>query len=279
MMQLIMNFAEQDERIRVVGMNGSRVNKNIEKDSYQDYDIVYLVTEMDSFIKNREWIDYFGEILIMQTPEDSELFPPSLGNWFSFLMQFTDGNRIDLMLVPIEELDSYVKNDSLTTILLDKDERVKNKPIPTEESHFLQMPTENQFLDACNEFWWVSTYVAKGLCRNEFLYATNHIEKVMREEILRLIAWKVGCQYGFQVNLGKSYKFLEQYTTARDWQALQQTFQLSTYDNCWRVLFHMFEMYRELVTFVADRLQFKVPDYDQNVEAYVRQLHHDANRP
>ncbi|SHN27844.1 aminoglycoside 6-adenylyltransferase [Gracilibacillus kekensis] len=278
MMQLILNFAEDDDRIRVVGMNGSRVNPQIIGDRFQDYDIVYLVTEMNSFIKNREWLDYFGERLIMQTPEDSELFPPSLGNWFSFLMQFTDGNRIDLMLVPIEELDQYMKNDSLTTILLDKDKRINNKPIPTEESHYLQIPTENQYLDACNEFWWVSTYVTKGLCRKEFLYAIDHIENVMQEEILRMMAWKVGCQYGFRVNLGKSYKFLEEYVSETEWKALQQMYNLSTYDDCWRVLFHMFAMYKELVVFVADSLQFQLPDYQHKVESYVRQLYDDGNR-
>lgn len=46
MLDLIITFAKQDHRIRGVLMNGSRVNPNIKKDIFQDYDIVYLVTDV-----------------------------------------------------------------------------------------------------------------------------------------------------------------------------------------------------------------------------------------
>lgn len=45
MMEIILNAARQDDRIRAVYMNGSRTNKNAPKDLFQDYDIVYVVTE------------------------------------------------------------------------------------------------------------------------------------------------------------------------------------------------------------------------------------------
>ncbi len=47
---LILAFARKDERIRVVAMNGSRANPNAPRDAFQDYDIVFLVTDMDSFL-------------------------------------------------------------------------------------------------------------------------------------------------------------------------------------------------------------------------------------
>lgn len=50
-----------------------------------------------------------------------ELFPNELGDRFTYMMLFTDGNRIDLMLIPMEEKDEYCREDGLTVILLDKD--------------------------------------------------------------------------------------------------------------------------------------------------------------
>ena len=38
MMNLIISFAEGDERIRGLLMNGSRVNPTIERDIFQDYE-------------------------------------------------------------------------------------------------------------------------------------------------------------------------------------------------------------------------------------------------
>ena len=45
MMKLILQVAEDDERVRAVYLNGSRTNPNAPKDCFQDYDVVYVVTE------------------------------------------------------------------------------------------------------------------------------------------------------------------------------------------------------------------------------------------
>ena len=47
MYALILNVAKNDPRIRGVILNGSRANPNAPKDSFQDFDIVYLVKELD----------------------------------------------------------------------------------------------------------------------------------------------------------------------------------------------------------------------------------------
>ena len=44
-LDLIVNTARDDERIRAVIMNGSRVNPNAPRDVFQDFDVVYLVWE------------------------------------------------------------------------------------------------------------------------------------------------------------------------------------------------------------------------------------------
>jgi aminoglycoside 6-adenylyltransferase len=76
MMNIILSIAEQDERIRIVTLEGSRANINIPKDEFQDYDITYFVSDMESFISNDDWLNQFGNIIMMQKPEDMELFPP-----------------------------------------------------------------------------------------------------------------------------------------------------------------------------------------------------------
>lgn len=39
MYDLILNIANNDERIRAVYLNGSRTNPNVPKDIFQDYDV------------------------------------------------------------------------------------------------------------------------------------------------------------------------------------------------------------------------------------------------
>lgn len=59
MYHLILEVAKKDVRIKAVYMNGSRTNKNVPKDMFQDYDIVYVVEDIQSFIEDKDWIRVF----------------------------------------------------------------------------------------------------------------------------------------------------------------------------------------------------------------------------
>src|ERR1051325_6799914 len=96
MLDLIVDPALRNERIRAVIMNGSRTNPNAPRDIFQDFDIVYVVTDVASFRQDQEWIKRFGEMMILQLPDDMQDPPPSDDGSFAYLMQFMDGNRIDL---------------------------------------------------------------------------------------------------------------------------------------------------------------------------------------
>ncbi|MFZ3071299.1 MAG: aminoglycoside 6-adenylyltransferase [Anaerolineaceae bacterium] len=187
MYDLLLNYANEDPRVRVVGMVGSRANPKAPRDAFQDYDITYLVSDLDSFKSSEEWLRYFGRRIIMQKPDEMGNPPPNAGAQLAYLMLFEDGNRIDLSIIPIEKLHQYLAEDRMLKILLDKDGLIQLAPAPTDEDYWLQKPTAKQFDDCCNEFWWVSPYVAKGLCRDEFLYAAHHLE-IVRAELLKMLA-------------------------------------------------------------------------------------------
>jgi aminoglycoside 6-adenylyltransferase len=69
MMDLIIGYAQKDDRVCAVTMCGSRMNPNAPKDEYQDYDIIYVVRDVKSFICDHDWIKVFGDPLMVQMPE------------------------------------------------------------------------------------------------------------------------------------------------------------------------------------------------------------------
>lgn len=75
MMNLFLDFAAKEDRIRLVTMEGSRTNVNIPPDSFQDFDISYFVTDMDFFKESDEWLGVFGKRIMMQKPEDMGCSP------------------------------------------------------------------------------------------------------------------------------------------------------------------------------------------------------------
>lgn len=268
MFDLILNFARQTPRIRVVTMNGSRANPNAPMDAFQDYDIVFVVTEMASFLADDAWLDYFGRRVMMQKPDAMELFPPDGRARFAYLMQFEDGNRIDLTLLSLEELEQYLKEDSIIRVLLDKDGRVPALPESSDVDYWIKRPTPGMFDDCCNEFWWLSTYVAKGLARNELPYAIAHLD-YMRKQLMTMLSWQVGLEKGFDFSIGKQFKYLQQHVSDTTWQRLCATWNAGSPSACAEALMGVLALFREVSKDVSERFGYIYPDYDAKVSNYL----------
>lgn len=279
MMKLILDVAKNDKRIRLVTLEGSRANKNVPRDKFQDFDISYFVTDIDSFKSSDEWLNQFGQRILMQKPEDMELFPPELGNWFSYLMLFADDNKIDLTLIPIDELEQYLsESDGLIKLLLDKDSKINKKIGPNDEKYHIKKPSAREFDDCCNEFWMVSTYVVKGLARKEILFAIDHLNEIARPNLLRMMAWNIGIETDFSLSVGKNYKYIQTYLDINDWEKLLNTYAENSYENMWQSLFDCYDLFRKYSKLVAHRLSYDYPDYDEQITGYTEKIFHSFRK-
>jgi len=266
---LIIGIAGKDERIRAVLLNGSRANVQIPPDPYQDFDIVYVVNQLQSFTNEHNWVKAFGERIIMQLP-DEMCFGEKRKDGFGYLMLFEDGNRIDLTLFPIDKVKKDYWPDSLTLCLLDKDNLFQNLPKASDKDYLIKKPTQKEFDDVCNEFWWVSTYIAKGLLRNEISYAKDMIETVVRPMFMRIIEWYIGMRTDFTIVFGKSGRFMQQYLSVDQYQKILSTYADHLIENNWRTLFVMTELFAEYSREVATGLNFKKNTVEeQNVRKYL----------
>lgn len=279
MLALIVETAQSDERIRAVVMSGSRANPRARRDIFQDFDIAYLVTDVDSFRDDHIWINRFGEIMILQMPEAMEDPPPVIDGRFTYLMQFTDGNRIDLTLLPVAKLREF-KRESSSLLLLDKDGIFETFPAPCESDHLPRPPTAKAFSDCCNEFWWVCPYVAKGLWREEIIYAKYMLDRVVREQLMKMLTWHVGVKTQFLRAPGSHGKYLKRYLEPELWAMLEKTYSDAGYENTWEALFVTCDLFRTAANRVTEHFGFVYPrGDDEKVSAHlkhVRSLPKDA---
>lgn len=280
MLELILSTAKNDKRIRAVIMNGSRTNPNVKKDIFQDFDIIYIVEDIASFTSNHRWVELFGERIMMQMPEDKEVPPPDGSGYFIYLMQFLDGNRLDLTLIPFEKKAELLKLDSLSVVLLDKDDVVGTLPPPSDRDYHIKRPSEKEFLDICNEFWWICLNISKGLWRNELSYSKFMFEQINRNVLIRMIEWNIGIKTNFTKSAGKLGKYLEDFLKKEEWEQFVATYTDANASNIWNSLFIMCELFRENAVTVADHFNFPYPyQDDQRVTKYllhVRELPQDA---
>jgi aminoglycoside 6-adenylyltransferase len=263
MLNLIVGTAQADERIRAVIMNGSRLNPNAPRDPFQDYDIVYIVADVAPFRENYAWISRFGELMILQMPENIDDPPPANDGAFAYLMQFADGNRIDLSLYPLAKVDQ-LERDSLSLLLLDKDGIIEPFPPASDRDYMPKPPTAKAFADCCNEFWWVSPYVAKGLWREEILYARYMLDQILREQLLKMLAWHIGVKTHFSKNPGKYGKYYRQYLEPELWNLLLATYTDASYESTWQALHTMGDLFRTVALQVAEHFGFDYPHGDDD---------------
>lgn len=279
MLGLILNMANEDNRVRAVIMNGSRVNPNAPCDFFQDYDIVFIVTDVSCFVHDRSWIDRFGELMIMQTPDDMGESSSPHNCKYTYLMQFNDGNRIDLTFYSIEKMDS-LEEDSLSLLLMDKDGIIDSFPPPSDKSYLPKPPTSKQFDDCCNEFWWVCPYVAKGLWREELSYAKHMLDGPVRDMLMKMLTWHIGIRTNFTKSPGKLGKYFKKYLEPEIWEMFVDTYSDAYYEYIWQALFTMCELFRTISISVAEHYSYEYPYRDDEMVTahlkHVKKLPKDA---
>ena len=254
--EIILDIARKDNRIKAIYMNGSRTNPNVAKDIFQDYDIVYVVDEIESFIDDKKWINQFGNIMYMQYPDENPFYQSDKKNSYGWLMQFNDGNRIDLTVQTLEYAKEHIFDDKLCRVLWDKDDVLPTLKESTDIDYHVKCPTLEQFLACCNEFWWCSNNIAKGLWREEITYVQDMTNFVVRKQLEKMLMWKVGIITDFSVSVGKSAKYMNIWLDKEIYQSYLKTYFISEIEEAWKAIFIMCDLFDKIAKEVAVDLKY-----------------------
>ena len=250
-MDLILQIAE-NLQAEAVALSGSRTNPQSPKDEFQDYDVVYIVDNLEGLISDLSWLDQFGKRIIEQNV--------ILGHRHLYLMLFEDGNRIDLTLCPKEHIQEWVDSEAGFRVL--KDEKGLFEAYqPNAKRYWTAPPSEEEFAASCNEFWWVSAYVVKAIRRNQLIYATDHLYGICQQELLKVFAWQVTSDRG-AVDIGKNYKYLFHYLPAEKEKEFSALLNLSSIEKVSQSLFATMNIFDREVQSLAKKMGFA---YDQEV--------------
>ena len=234
-------------QVNAVVMSGSRTNPNAPKDEFQDYDLVYVVDDIDNLTSDLSWLVQFGKRIIVQEV--------TLGHRRLYLMLFEDGNRIDLTLCPKEHINEWVDSEAGFTVLVDEKGLFESYS-PSPERFWTSPASETDFEKACNEFWWVSAYVVKGIYRKQVIYATDHLFGICQQELLKVLAWQVASDKG-TVDIGKNYKYLFNYLLSEKEKEFSALLDFSSLDKITQSLFATMELFHQEAQSLAQKMDFK----------------------
>ena len=251
MLELILGTAKKLQ-VDAVALSGSRAEGHAPKDEFQDYDVVYVVDDLDTLTRDLAWLDQFGTRIIEQHN--------ILGNRRLYLMLFEDGNRIDLTLCPKVHIKEWVESEADFTVLEDpKGLFVPYSPNP--QRYWTSPASQIDFEKACNEFWWVSAYVVKGIHREQLIYATDHLYGICQKELLKVLAWQVASDKG-TVDIGKNYKYLFNYLPTEKEKEFLNLLDFSSLEKITQSLFATMKHFHQEAQYLANKMGL---DYDKEV--------------
>lgn len=259
-MTQLMDFFESNDDLKIFSMNGSKTNTNIPDDIFKDYDVVFFTDNVSKYKIDSSFLEQFGEILLFTEPEIEAvdpLFPQ--GNGYIYLVQYTNGVRIDVQFRSLDQLETYLKEDSLTQLIADKEGLVTKAPLPNDSDYWLKPPTQTTFEASVKEFWWEMNNTLKATLRGELLLAQFYLA-LIREELILLMTWTLAHEHGYERNYGKKYTGILKYLSDEERQLLMGTFDTGSTEKIYHSLKQMKKLEEDYLPVLGEACGFDYQD-------------------
>lgn len=278
MIEKIQQWAKNQANIRAVLLTSSRAREDNKVDKLSDYDIEIYVTDTKPYTKNDDWLQTFGEVMIL-LPEKRDLLGTEQA---SRLVIYKDGTKVDFTIVHIDILMQikdlpYLPDwlDDGYKVLLDKGNLTINLKKPQYKAYIPKKPSEKEYYDLVKDFWWEITYVAKNLWRNEIFPAKYSSEYVVRyKALLRMLEWYIQIDRNWQCRTGYVGKGIEKSLSPDEQEELKNIFAGVDIEENWQALFNTMNFFRRISIAVAKDLGYKYPqELDNNVSQYIEKIY------
>lgn len=274
----VTDWAKEINNIRGVLLTSNRANPNATLDVLTDYNIEVFVEDFQPFLKGYQWLEAFGDILVCSP------YKPALdekGNILWCHVIFKDGPEIHLAIQLVKEMENYVQDATLDPsldigykILLDKDGKLEGLAPPTYTAYRTKPPTEFEYQDLINNFWWSITYVAKNLFRDQLFFAKYQLDGALHHKHLyTTLSWHIGMKNNWKSDPGRQGKWLKRYLDAETWTEIEATFAGAGLEENWKAMFKTAEMFGRLASEVGAHLGYDYPfKLDQDLTGYLTKV-------
>ena len=269
MLNIIIDTAQSDDRVFAAYLKGSRANPNAPKDRYQDFDVMYVVRETESFRKDTRWMTKFGKIVLQQEQNEAFGYGERFGiqtkyeESYSWLLLFEDGNRIDIGVELLDVMKQGRNRNRLFVPLWDKIGCLPQLPLPTDADFYIKKPSDIKFYGCCKEFFWCLCDVAKGIARDELPFAMNTYNTLVRDMLETMLDWYIGTYTDYSVSSGKLHKYFKKYLPEEYYNEYVATYTDGSYANFWNAIDISYRLFRKTALLVADYFHFTYPEANE----------------
>jgi aminoglycoside 6-adenylyltransferase len=267
-------WAKTQDDFRAAFIVGSQARRDHPADQFSDLDIILFVRQVEARYQDSSWLEEIAPLWLSQMghtvngdPECQALFSGGFQVDFVFhhdgvLPQFQQ-------MVAAGNLPDTIQRG--TRILLDKDgmlpvlpESIRIPPAP--------YPTEMEFRQTLDSFWFNAVYCAKQLKRGE-LWLFQNSSGGMIWPLLRMVEWQARATHGWDYDTWHAGKFIAEWADPEVYAALQQVFAHLERDDSWRALQTRLSLMHDTAYKLATALDYSYPVVlEQNISNCIQEI-------
>ena len=265
-------WAKTQDHIRIAIVVGSYARTSTPADEWSDLDIVIYSTEPQTLIDNEEWVSEFGNPII------TFIEPTAAGSAESYERRvlYDNGLDVDFAVDPFH-LVLEAKKQGLTPelvrelvnvigrgvrILIDKENIMAEflKEYKTIELSPPSLPTEHEYLERVNDFWYHAVWTAKKLRRGELWEGKACVDSFMKGRcLLPLMEWHARITQGQKHDTWFRGRFMERWADPRIIAELRGAFAHYDEDDVWQALANTMQLFRWIAKEIAEKLDYTYP--------------------
>jgi aminoglycoside 6-adenylyltransferase len=286
----ITEWATTKDNIRAAVLLGSQARTERPADEWSDADISLFTTDMDTYLSSSDWLHEIEKVHLTM------LGVSGFGGMRQWRVMFDGARDVELTVMPdemmkilvfmlqadsvppeaktgVEELRTVMRRG--VRMLVDKDgtmEQIASMLIPGEPPQAVP-PTEKEFLNLVNDFWYHTIWVAKKLRRGELWTAKACLDGYLKWDcVLPMVQWHTKASHGWQTDIWHSGRFMEKWADQRVIEGLRGSFAHYDAADIARALLAQMESFREVAIETVKLLGYLYPqDADDYCSVWVKE--------
>jgi aminoglycoside 6-adenylyltransferase len=189
-MEKLVSFASESELIQAMILFGSRARGKNGADKYSDYDIIFLVKDVDYFLNTNQWLNQIENYYI-------SFQEPTAAYGQERRVFFRDAMDMDFLFYDVKYSDRLAADHTIQSffsrgymILVDKidfegaiERNKQSEPMKEINTVF----TEKEFINLANTFWFHSIWSVKKLLRGETWAAKSCVDDYMKDLLRQML--------------------------------------------------------------------------------------------
>lgn len=209
----LQRWAEQEPNVRLALLVGSQARTERPADAYSDIDLALFAQEPYRLLRDENWISGLGAYWT------SHLESNALESGEERRVLFADGQDVDFAVFSTESLRALTTDPRAATVLRRGFRLLVNKDAATlgttPVAVPLSAPSQDEFWNLVNDYWFHLVWTAKKLRRGERMTALEATNGYLRALLVKMIRWHAICCGPSGQDLWHASRFFEKWADPR----------------------------------------------------------------